>query len=164
VAPPLLLLPLLVPLLLQAPAATAAAAASAAAAKSPDTLGGSGASGSANGVQSGGPASKGEDLARCRLQAEPPLRATPPLLGDVLRLDVLLSQRLATDMFGAEGGRGMGGRTQQACSPSRLAEQPGSVGTTAPGKAAAAAASASVLLLVARVQVAARGLLMLSVK
>jgi hypothetical protein len=72
-----------------ADAVLALLAAAAAAASSPDTVGGSGVSGSANGVQSGGPASKGEDFARSILLAEPTLEGS--LLGEVLLLELRLA-------------------------------------------------------------------------
>jgi hypothetical protein len=175
---PLLLLLLVALLLLLLWVLPAAAAAAAAAAKSPDTLGGSGASGSANGVQSGGPASKGDDLARCRL-IDDPLRAPQPLLGELLLLDDALPDDALPELLPAPplpaaaaeaGARGMpqGVRAAAVCwprlPPSCTAERPGTVGTTMPGVAAAAATSASVLLLVARLHVPALLLPTLSVK
>lgn len=132
-------------------------AAAAAAASSPDTVGGSGVSGSAKGVQSGGPASKGDDLARCRLQADPTRDGLLP--GEALLLELLLSA--CSLLPPADCAASLAKRdcsllpAQPLCCCccgwwSTAAAERGIVGAAAPGSAAAAVESASALLLVAR--------------
>lgn len=130
------------------------------AASSPETVGGSGVSGSAKGVQSGGPASKGEDLARCRLQADP--ARAGPLPGEALLLELLLSASLSGACAAAAAAvASLPKRVVRSLLAAAAAEAVGSVagalaagretvGAAVPGTAAAAVKSTMVLLLVAR--------------
>jgi len=127
------------------------------AAISPEPVGGSGVSGSAKGVQSGGPASKGEDLARCRPQADP--TRAGPLPGEALLLELLLSASLSAACAAAVAS--LPKRVVRSLLAAAAAEAGVSaagvlaagretVGAAVPGTAAAAVKSTMVLLLVAR--------------
>jgi hypothetical protein len=129
-------------------------ASAAAEASSPETVGGRGVSGSAKGVQSGGPASKGEDLARPKLLADP---ACPVLLGEVLLLESLLLP--GSDPLDSASAAAFAKRVRSCpaafwccCRDGLDNAKREVVGAAVPGTAAAGKTPAIALLLVARLQ------------